>query len=272
MPLSATENGQLLEMSLDLVSGPPAGGRAAPARTGPARWALAGLALWLALGTVTTSGVSAPRQTSREVTREGWQRVPDVVKALGIGPGSVVADVGAGGGFFTVRLAKIVGPQGRVIAVDVDKSVIRGLQQRVETEKLSNVEVVQGAVDDPMLPPGELDGVLIVNAYHEMTEHQVMLGHIKRALKPGGRLVLVEPNRPSQKGRTREELALDHLIDPESVRQDLTDAGFEVMAFEERFAKQNNLRIEFLMVAGVRNQESGVRNQERGASPLIPES
>jgi len=145
-----------------------------------------------------------------------------------------------------------VGPTGRVLAVDVDKSVIRDLKQRVETEKLKNVEVILGAVDDPTLPPGELDAVLIVNAYHEMTEHQAMLDHIRRALKPGGRLVLLEPNRPSDKGRSREQLATDHLIDPDSVREDLRQAGFEVIDFQEQFAKQNNLRIEFLMVAQVK--------------------
>jgi ubiquinone/menaquinone biosynthesis C-methylase UbiE len=220
---------------------------------------LSGALAWLViLSVVTTIAASPPvnalRQTSREVTREGWQNVTDVVKALAVGEGSVVADVGAGGGFFTARLAKLVGPRGHVIAVDVSKSVILDLQRRVESDKLSNVEVVQGVADDPKLPDGELDAVLIVNAYHEMTEHQAMLEHIKQALKPGGRLVLVEPNRPSQKGRTREELALDHLIDPDSVRQDLNEAGFEVIEFKEQFAKQNNLRIEFLMVAQVKKQ------------------
>jgi FkbM family methyltransferase len=208
----------------------------------------------LLLSPVTALAVSAPRQTSREITRERWQRVPDVIKALGIGEGSAVADVGAGGGFFTVRLAQLVGPKGRVLAVDVDRSVIRELTQRVESERLSNVEVIQGAVDDPKLPAGTLDAVLIVNAYHEMTAHQAMLEHIKQALKPAGRLVLVEPNRPSQKGRTRDDLALDHLIDPDSIRQDLKEAGFEVIDFQELFAKQNNLRIEFLMVARVRTE------------------
>jgi predicted methyltransferase len=208
----------------------------------------------LLLSAVAALAASASPQTSREITREGWQRVPDVIKALGIGEGSAVADVGAGGGFFTVRLAKLVGPKGRVFAVDVDKGVTRELRQRVESEKLSNVEVIQGAVDDPELPAGTLDAVLIVNAYHEMTEHQAMLGHIRQALKPGGRLVLVEPNRPSQTGRTREDLALDHLIDPDSVRQDLKEAGFEVIDFQELFAKQNNLRIEFLMVARAKTE------------------
>ncbi len=192
---------------------------------------------------------TASRQATSEVAREGWQRVPDVIKALAIGEGSVVADVGAGGGFFTIRLAKAAGPKGRVLAVDIDRGVIVKLRERVEQAQLRNVEVIQGDVDDPKLPAGELDAVLIVNAYHEMTEHQAMLEHIRRALKPGGRLVLVEPNHPSEHGRSRGDLAADHLIDPESVRQDLGQAGFEVIDFQERFARQNNLRIEFLMVA-----------------------
>jgi predicted methyltransferase len=211
--------------------------------------AVLGLALCTACVLAAAAPATVARQASREVSRESWQHVPEVFKALGVGEGSAVADVGAGSGFFTVRLSKLVGEKGRVLAVDVDKGVVHNLQTRVESESLSNVEVIQGVPDDPKLPEGALDAVLIVNAYHEMKAHQSMLDHLKRALKPGGRLVLVEPNHPSEHGKTREELALDHLIDPDSVRQDLKEAGFEVIDFKEQFAKQNNLRIEFLMVA-----------------------
>ena len=117
------------------------------------------------------AGPAPAQQGSPERPRESWQRVDDIFSALGAQPGAVIADVGAGPGFFTERLAKAVGPTGRVIAVDVDGNAVRRLQDRIRAIGLANVEAVQGTVDDPKLPAGTLDGALIVNAYHEMIEY-----------------------------------------------------------------------------------------------------
>jgi rhodanese-related sulfurtransferase/predicted methyltransferase len=185
---------------------------------------------------------------SREEQRERDQRVPDVLAALGVRPGAVVADVGAGAGFYTVRLARAVGDTGRVIAVDIDSTVLRNLRSRVEREALGNVDVVEGATDNPRLPEGQLDAALIVNAYHEMKQHDAMLGHLRRALKPGGRLVILEPITPSRRTESRAVQARSHEIASEIVLQDARAAGFKVASLEEPFSSRHGHGLEWLMV------------------------
>ena len=97
-------------------------------------------------------------------SREEWQRPDDIVAALGLAPGSRVADVGAGDGFFIVRLARAVGNTGRVLAVDVAPKIIETLKQLIDKEKLTNVDVIQGEPNDPHLAPASVDAVLMVHA------------------------------------------------------------------------------------------------------------
>jgi predicted methyltransferase len=185
----------------------------------------------------------------RERGREAWQKVDEIFAALGVAEGGRVADVGAGGGFFTVRLARAVGPGGRVYAVDINASVVRDLEDRVHREGLDNVEVILGETTDPSLPEG-LDGVLIVNAYHEMTEHQAMLQGIARALRPGGRLVIVEPIAPGRAAAPRERQAARHEIASRYVLEDLRQAGFEIVDRRDPFVERPDDRdIEWLIVA-----------------------
>jgi ubiquinone/menaquinone biosynthesis C-methylase UbiE len=106
--------------------------------------------------------------------------------------GSTVADIGAGSGYFTTRLARAVGAEGKVYAVDIQQGMLDLLQKAAAPERLTNVVPVLGAVDDPRLPADSLDLVLMVDVYHEFSAPQTMLQHVKRALKPGGRLVLLE--------------------------------------------------------------------------------
>jgi ubiquinone/menaquinone biosynthesis C-methylase UbiE/rhodanese-related sulfurtransferase len=218
-----------------------------------ARWrriVVAGAAL---LAGVQVTGHAALAQGSRdladrEARRVEEQRVGDVFKAMGIHAGSIVADVGAGQGFFTVRLSEAVGETGRVYAVDVSASVLRSLRGRVEREGRKNIEVVEGAADDPRLPDGALDAVLIVNAYHEMSEHQAMLQRIRKALKPGGRLVILEPISPSRRDATREAQARQHEISPEFVQRDAREAGFAVAGLEDPFSNHHGHGSEYLIV------------------------
>jgi ubiquinone/menaquinone biosynthesis C-methylase UbiE len=123
------------------------------------------------------------------------------VRLLGLKKGWVVADVGAGSGYFTVRMAKAVGDTGRVYANDLQPGMIEILQKNVEKAKLKNVVPVLGSIDDPKLPPEALDMILMVDVYHEFSRPQQMLRKMREALKPGGRLVLLEyraedPNVP----------------------------------------------------------------------------
>ncbi|MEX2660991.1 MAG: methyltransferase domain-containing protein, partial [Vicinamibacterales bacterium] len=177
-------------------------------------------------------------RTHDETPREQWQKVDEIFAAMQVKPGAAVADIGAGNGFFTTRLASAVGPTGRVLAVDIGADALRRLRARVDTDGLKNVEVIEGAVDDPKLPPASLDAALIVNAYHEMTEHQAMLAHIKAALKPGGRLVIVEPIGQARREAARDVQTRNHEIAIDFVRDDARTAGFAQVSMIDPFTSR----------------------------------
>lgn len=124
--------------------------------------------------------------------REAWQRPDQIMDAMGIGDGSVVADLGAGGGWFTVRLAKRVGPNGVVYAEDIQPQMIEAIQRRVQREGLRNVATVLGAADHPSLPRAQLDAALMVETLFEVEDRHSLLTNVRAALKPGGRLGIVE--------------------------------------------------------------------------------
>lgn len=124
--------------------------------------------------------------------RDRWQPPDRIMDALGIADGSVVADIGAGGGWFTIRLARRVGPRGLVYAEDVQRQMIDSIERRVEREGFRNVRTVRGSEDDPRLPPRRLDAVLIVDTFHEVEPQVALLRNISVALKPTGRLGIVD--------------------------------------------------------------------------------
>jgi ubiquinone/menaquinone biosynthesis C-methylase UbiE len=124
--------------------------------------------------------------------RDAWQKPDLIMDALGIGDGSVVADLGAGGGWFTVRLARRVGPNGTVFAQDLQSQMLEAIKRRVGREGLRNVEYVQGSLVDPRLPPGRLDAVLIVDSYHELEKPIELLRNASASLKSTGRIGIVE--------------------------------------------------------------------------------
>ena len=190
---------------------------------------------------------SPPSQAQMEAGRDAWQRVPDIFAAMGVREGAVVADVGAGNGYFTTRLAKAVGPTGRVYAVDISSNAIAGLRNRLEREGLTNVELVLSTPSDPKLPAAALDAALIINAYHEMREHQAILAALKRSLKPNGRLVIVEPIDDGQRGAPRANQESHHQIAPLYLQQDALQAGFVIVRFEDRFTTRNGHVPEYLI-------------------------
>ncbi|HUK37126.1 MAG TPA: class I SAM-dependent methyltransferase, partial [Vicinamibacterales bacterium] len=135
---------------------------------------------------------------------EDPDRAVDVLK---LAKGATVADVGAGSGYMTEKLAKKVGPTGKVYATDIQQGMIDLINKRIAKRKLANVVPILGTQDDPRLPLEAIDLALMVDVYHELSQPQLVLRHIKAALKPGGRLVLVEyrkedpsiPIRPEHK-------------------------------------------------------------------------
>jgi ubiquinone/menaquinone biosynthesis C-methylase UbiE len=170
-----------------------------------------------------------------ESEREQWQHIDDIFAAMKVHPASVVADIGAGDGFLTVRLSALVGDSGHVYAEDIAEKRLTGLHKRVDEAHLSNVSTILGAAGDPKLPTGKLDAVVILNAYHEVEPYQEMLRHIYDALKPGGRLVISEP-APLPGEETRAEQTAKHHIAPALVRAELTSAGFTVVESREKSA------------------------------------
>ena len=184
--------------------------------------------------------VLAQSRSADEATRERWQRVDEILAAMAVVPGAVVADVGAGDGFFTSRLSRAVGPTGRVFAVDIDRQALAKLRKRLADERLENVTVIESARDDPKLPERVLDAALIINAYHEMREHQAILAGLARALKPDGRLVIVEPVSSTRRGKSRAEQARNHEIDPEYVMGDARAAGFRIVNLQDPFTSREH--------------------------------
>ncbi len=171
--------------------------------------------------------------------RDAWQQPEQVMDALGIADGATVADLGAGGGWFTVRLARRVGPNGLVYAEDIQPQMIESIARRVSREGLSNVQTILGTPNDPKLPPG-LDAVLIVYTYPEMTDPVTLLQRISVALKPNGRIGIVDfrldgggPGPP-----------LEERIAPDQVIREAERAGLRLLASEEFLTYQ------FLLIFG----------------------
>jgi SAM-dependent methyltransferase len=125
--------------------------------------------------------------------REVWQRPEQIMDVLGIAEGSVVADLGAASGWFTIRLARRVTPRGFVYAEDIQPQMIEVIKRRLPRENLSNVKAFLGDTDNPKLPPNALDAILIVDAYHEMEQPIALLRNAARSLKddPPGRIGIV---------------------------------------------------------------------------------
>jgi ubiquinone/menaquinone biosynthesis C-methylase UbiE len=180
--------------------------------------------------------------------RDGWQRVDDVIEALDVDEGDTIADVGAGSGFFSFRLSPHVA-SGKVLAVDIDAGVLRELREEAQREGIDNIETIVSEPNDPMLPERSVDGILVVNAYHEMREYEAMLASFRQALRPGGRLVIVDmPPRDSTLSRRRQVSSHDIAIG--LVAQELEAAGFEVIERHPDFVSGSRRR-QWMLVAVV---------------------
>jgi len=169
--------------------------------------------------------------------REPYQRATDVLRALEVQQGDRVADVGAGAGYYAMRLSQIVGPEGKVFAEDISDAALRWLNRRITVFELRNIEVVRGDVDNPELPADSLAAVLIVDSYHHFTQQQPMLEHILHALKPGGRLVIADYSLSDHRIRSRADQLAVHEIDPGLVRGEIEAIGFHVVRSEDPFLR-----------------------------------
>jgi len=163
--------------------------------------------------------------------RNEWQQPDRIMDALGVGDASLVADLGAGSGWFTIQLAGRVGPNGHVFAEDIQRPMIQAIKIRVDRIGLKNVTTVLGTAHDPRLPV-PVDAVLIVDAYHEMEQPVVLLRNVATKLKPTGRIGIVD----FKKDGGGPGPAMEERVEPEAVIRDAQAAGL-VLRSRENFLK-----------------------------------
>jgi SAM-dependent methyltransferase len=177
------------------------------------------------------------------LVRESRDREEDcktMLKALKIKPGQVVCDMGCGNGFYSMKLAKLVGPSGKVLAVDIQPEMLHLLKERAKEAELANVQLILGTTVDPKLPPAGVDLILCVDVYHEFSNPEEMLAAMRKSLKPGGKLVLAEfraedPNVP---------IKPLHKMSRDQVLKELPPNGFKLVEQFERLPWQHLLFFE----------------------------
>jgi SAM-dependent methyltransferase len=166
------------------------------------------------------------------------EEAPDVaLRVLKIEKGATVADIGAGSGYITERLAARVGPTGRVFANDVQPQMLELLARRLARRKIANVTLVQGTLDDPKLPPASVDLEIMVDVYHEFSQPQAMLRHLRDALKPGGRMVLLEYRKEDPAIPIRPE----HKMSVAEAKLEVEAEGFTLSKVDESLPRQHIL-------------------------------
>ncbi|MBU1756204.1 MAG: class I SAM-dependent methyltransferase [Alphaproteobacteria bacterium] len=160
---------------------------------------------------------------STETTRDNRGEAETVMELAGIAEGMTVADIGAGEGYYTVRLAERVGEDGRVLAQDIDRAALQRLGRRVERERLDNVAIKPGAADDPHLPEGSFDRIFMVHMYHEIGEPYALLWRMWPSLREGGQVVVVDVDRPTDQ----------HGIAPMLLACEFERVGYRLVAFRD---------------------------------------
>jgi ubiquinone/menaquinone biosynthesis C-methylase UbiE len=154
--------------------------------------------------------------------REDEEAPSKALDALDLKPGMAVADIGAGSGYYSSRIAKRLGPAGRVYATDIQQGMIDILERRIKNDGLTNITTVLGGMDDPRLPPASIDLAIMVDVYHELQQPQLFLQRLKPAFKPNGRLVLLEFRKEDPKVPILEV----HKMSVAEVKQEMEAEGF----------------------------------------------
>lgn len=160
--------------------------------------------------------------------RDTWMDLDTIFNAIGIEKGNYVADIGCHEGYLSVRLAKTVGNKGKVYAVDVRKDRLETLKVIAKDRDLNNIKTIVGDYDNPNLPKAQLDTVIIMDTYHEMTDYMTILDHVKTDLKPGGQIVIIEKLKTRIIGKTRDEQTDAHSLSTKYVKKELESAGFTI--------------------------------------------
>jgi len=177
----------------------------------------------LALLAILATGCTALKQCAYEgFSRDEWQQPDKVIQSLRIQPGSIIADLGSGSGYFTLRLANAVGPTGKVYAVDVDSAINEALKERAKRERVDTVVVVSAKPDDPHLPE-PVDLIFTSNTYHHIDNRLAYFAALTKQLRPSGRLAVIDYDRTAWF-----EGLWGHYTPKEFIKRELEQAGYEL--------------------------------------------
>ena len=189
--------------------------------------------LAISAAALTLGCVGLKRCAYEGVGRDSWQEPERVVQTLQIPEGAHVADLGSGGGYFTFRLADATGPGGRVYAVDVDEQLSEYIAERAADEGYLQVETVLAQADDARLPPASVDLVFICNTYHHLPERVAYFARLRAALRPGGRIAMVE-YRPGWFSRLT-----GHATGSEEIEREMAEAGYQKVEQYDWLSRQS---------------------------------
>jgi ubiquinone/menaquinone biosynthesis C-methylase UbiE len=171
--------------------------------------------------------------------RDKWQKAGEIIRKMKLDTSSVVADIGCHEGYMTFKLSKAAA---KVYAVDVDQWKLNAIKLHAEKRQASNIIPVKGDYDNPKLPEGTLDAVVILDTYHEMKDHDKILQHVFAALKKGGRLVICEPIAESRRKLARADQEKKHELGMSYALEDLAKAGFTVIEETDPFVDREKIK------------------------------
>ena len=178
---------------------------------------------------VLQGGLWAQYTASDWKERDTWMDIERILDLAGVHEGQHVADIGCHEGYLSMHLAKKVGVRGKVYAVDVQERRLSRLNENAADRNIYNITTILGDYDNPKLPKNELDVVVIMDTYHEMKDYMTILEHVREALKPSGRIVILEKLKDHARNKTRKEQMSAHTLSPRYVKKELQEAGFKLV-------------------------------------------
>lgn len=171
--------------------------------------------------------------------RDRWMHLEKLFAYVDLSPGGIVADIGCHEGYLTFHLSKRVGDRGKVYAVDVRRDRLEKLDESLAGQDINNVRTILGDYDNPKLPRNTMDVIFLIDTYHEIDDYEVMLSHIKSALKPNGKLLILEKLKEQHMGKSRTAQAMGHTLAISYVEAELKNAGFTIESKNTNFGTWN---------------------------------
>lgn len=211
------------------------------------------LKYWLLLVVFTLPFLAESQYNSSDwEERDEWMDVERILELGEVEDGQHVADIGCHEGYFSMHLARAVGLRGKVYSVDVRDDRLQKLNENASERNLINITTILGDYDDPKLPEKELDLVVIMDTYHEMKDYRTILQHVKQALKPSGKILILEKLKSHARDKSRQEQTLAHTLSPHYVRKELQEAGFKVTRQVDNLGNwENNSSKKIWVLVGV---------------------